>query len=86
MRDDTGHVDFLIPPNTTKTHDIDIPLEDVRLYYSREGPPYFVAASVAYQNLKQEGQLVEVEWQFSGSIFQVLRHSAPEPYIDSPAN
>jgi len=86
MRDDTGHIDSLIPPNTTLTHDIDIPLEDVRRYRSQEGPPYFVVASVAYQNLDREGQLVEVEWQLHGSTVQLLRHSAPELYTECPVN
>jgi hypothetical protein len=86
MQDDTGHVDSLIPPNTVTSHDFDIPLEDVRRYRSQDGPPYFVAASVAYQSLDRKGQIVEVEWQLHGSTIQLLRHTAPEPYTEFPVN
>ena len=83
MRDDTGHVDSLIPPETTTTSDVDIPLQDVRRFRAEDGDPYYLAFSVAYQDRNREGKLVEIEWRFRSAAAEILRHSAPEPFTDS---
>lgn len=80
MRADTGHSGTLVPPASSVTHDIDIPLEASYIYQTDSEHPYFLAFSVAYEDHKGGAFFVEVEWEIRGFNINTLRHSAPEPY------
>lgn len=80
MRADTWHAGTLVPPGSSITHDFDIALDVVKIYVDDLDRPYFVAFSVVYEDQKDCGFLVEVEWELRGNLISTLRHSRPEPY------
>ena len=84
MRADTGYSGTLVPPGSSTTHDIEIPAHAVDVFRADQDHPYFVAFSVAYEDHKGCGFLVEVEWEQRGSNITALRHSPPESYSGEP--
>ena len=82
MREASGHFGSLIPPETTTTTNFEIPIAEVRRFRESANDPYYLAFSVAYKDRNSNGKIVEMEGEFRSSSFEVLRHSAPEPFTE----
>ena len=80
MKTDTKHAGTLVPPVSSITHDIEITVENVDSSTADLEHPYFVMFSVAYEDHKRQGFLVEVEWALQGNKIIMLKHSSPQSY------